>query len=313
VALVAANRANGTFLTSISHELRTPLNLVLGFAALLQDLPHGARERGWIASIGATGKALAHQIDDLLDLARGEAGALRIRLGPVDLHGLLGEVAAMFSQRAAHQGLALRVAIDPRFPAVLRLDAARVRQVLVNLVGNAVKFTSTGAIEVSASVAPLADVGPRLRLAVTDSGPGIAPAERERIFEPFTQGAAARLAEGAAGAGGAGLGLAISRRLALAMGGNLQVQGAPGGGSTFVIELPAAAAVMERGPTLAELPAAPGSAPDPAPTPVRILIVDDSAPTRALLKEILGALPGEPLEAGDGAQALALATTRRRT
>ncbi|WP_295412717.1 transporter substrate-binding domain-containing protein [uncultured Thiodictyon sp.] len=309
----AANRAKGTFLTSISHELRTPLNLVLGFAALLHDLPHSERERGWVRSIGAAGKALAHQIDDLLDLARGEAGALRIRPGPVDLHGLLGEVAAMFSQRAANQGLALRVQIDPRLPAVLRLDAARVRQVLVNLVGNAVKFTQTGAIEVSASVAPPADAGARLRLAVTDSGPGIAPAERERIFEPFTQGAAARLAdgaEGAEGAGGAGLGLAISRRLALAMGGNLQVQCAPGGGSTFVLELPAEAAVMASAPPRADLPAAPGSALGPAPPPARILIVDDSAPTRALLKEILGGLPGEPLEAGDGAQALALATAR---
>ncbi len=307
-AAEAANRAKGTFLTSISHELRTPLNLVLGFAALLHDLPNGERERGWIASIGAAGKALAHQIDDLLDLARGEAGALRIRLGPVDLHGLLGEVAAMFSQRAANQGLALRAQIDPPLPTALRLDAARVRQVLVNLVGNAVKFTPTGAIEISASVAPLADVGARLRIAVTDSGPGIAPAERERIFEPFTQGAAARLAEGAEGAGGAGLGLAISRRLALAMGGDLRVEGAPGGGSTFALELPAEAVAMERAPPPAELPAAPGSAPGPAPA--RILIVDDSAPTRALLKEILGGLPGEPLEAGDGAQALALATTR---
>jgi DNA-binding response OmpR family regulator len=284
-----------------------PLNLVLGFAALLHDLPHGERERGWVRSIGAAGKALAHRIDDLLDLARGEAGALRIRPGPVDLHGLLGEVAAMLGQRAANRGLALRVELDPRLPAGLRLDAARVRQVLVNPVGNAVKFTPAGAIEVSASVASLAGAGARLRLAVTDSGPGIAPAERERIFEPFAQGAAARLvegAEGAAGAGGAGLGLAISRRLALAMGGNLQVQGAPGGGSTFVLELPAEAAAMERAPPLAELPATPGS------TPARILIVDDSAPTRALLKEILGALPGEPLEAGDGTEALALAASR---
>ena len=106
-------------------------------------------------------------------------------------------------------------------------------------------------------MAPPAGAGPRLRIAVTDSGPGIAPAERQRIFEPFTQGAAARLpegAEGAEGAGGAGLGLAISRRLALAMGGNLQVQSAPGGGSTFVLELPAEAAVMERAAPLADLP-----------------------------------------------------------
>jgi len=234
----------------------------------------------------------------------------RRRRADVDLRGLLGEVAAMFSQRTANKGLALQVELDPQLPTALRLDAARVRQVLVNLVGNAVKLTQTGAIEVSASVAPPAGEGGRLHIVVTDSGPGIAPAERQRIFEPFTQGAAAPLAEGAEGAegaGGAGLGLAISRRLALAMGGNLQVQGAPGGGSTFVLELPAEAAVVERVPPLAELPAAPGSA--PAPTPARILIVDDNAPTRALLKEILGGLPGESLEAGDGAQALALATT----
>jgi signal transduction histidine kinase len=308
-----ANRAKGTFLASISHELRTPLNLVLGFAALLQDLPHGERERGWITSIGAAGKALAHQIDDLLDLARGEAGMWQIRPGSVDLRGLLAELAAMFGQRAADKGLSLRVETDPQVPGTLLLDGARVRQVLVNLVGNAVKFTRVGDIAVRAALAPDPG-GRRLRIAVTDSGPGIATGEQQRIFEPFTQGAEAPPeADGAEGTGGVGLGLAISRRLALAMGGNIQVQSAPGAGSTFVLDLPAEAAVVESATTWGDPAVAPGSAPGsalgPAPSPARILIVDDSAPTRALLREILGALPCEPLEAGDGEQALALALT----
>jgi two-component system sensor histidine kinase EvgS len=304
-----ANRAKGTFLASISHELRTPLNLVLGFAALLQDLPHGERERDWITSIGAAGKALAHQIDDLLDLARGEAGMWQIRPGPLDLRGLLAELAAMFGQRAADKGLSLRVETDPQVPGTLLLDGARVRQVLVNLVGNAVKFTRAGDIAVRASLAPASE-GPRLRIAVTDSGPGIATGEQQRIFEPFTQGAeASPEADGAEGIGGAGLGLAISRRLALAMGGDIQVQSAPGAGSTFVLDLPAEAAVVESATIWGDPAPASGSALGPAPSPARILIVDDSAPTRALLREILGALPCEPLDAGDGERALALAAT----
>ncbi len=139
-----ANRAKSAFLANISHELRTPLSLVLGFASLLQGTRLPARERGWIEAIGTAGRSLAHLIEDLLDLSRIESGRVELDPGAVDLRALLRELAALFGERATEKGLTLRVRIDDGLPAALVLDEARVRQILVNLVGNAVKFTATG-------------------------------------------------------------------------------------------------------------------------------------------------------------------------
>lgn len=224
-----ANRAKSEFLATVSHELRTPLTSVVGTVDLLGNTTLDGHQRDYLAVIAAGSDAVLRLVSDVLDFSRIEAGRLEIDARTTVLEPILDELALLFAGPAEQKGLELSVTVGGDVPASIRTDPDRLRQILVNLVGNAVKFTAYGeiAVRVSRRVGTLA-------FAVRDTGPGIADGLRDRLFAPFEQGVPARVV------GGSGLGLAISRRLATALGGEVHVHSEPGAGATFVLEVPIA-------------------------------------------------------------------------
>ena len=233
VALDHALKARTDFLAMTSHEIRTPLNGVMGMTQVIladQSLPDSLREK--VRLVHASGETMAALVDDLLDVAKMESGTISIVKAQMDLHRLFDETVAVWSDKAHVKGLSL-VGERSAAPALIEEDAGRLRQILFNLLANAIKFTETGEVSVSASVASGSD-GEQLVLTVTDTGIGIAPGQLERIFEPFTQVDDSRTRKYE----GTGLGLAISRRLADAMGGELTVDSQVGVGSRFTVKLP---------------------------------------------------------------------------
>ena len=241
-----ANRTKSEFLANMSHEIRTPMNGVIGMIRLLlrSDLNGRQREQARLAQTSAEG--LLRLIDDILDLSKIEAGKLRIERASFDLRELLRGVFDLFVPTAADKGVDWRLRVDEEIPGRLRGDASRLRQVLLNLLGNAIKFTDHGYVElrvepvcgeaVSASSAPRPEAAgpPCLRLTVRDTGPGLEKDQIGRLFQPFVQGDGSTTRR----YGGTGLGLAISRRLVELMGGVIGVESEPGLGSMFWLEIP---------------------------------------------------------------------------
>jgi len=306
----AATRAKSVFLASISHDLRTPLNSVLGYAELLGSAVSEQQQRDYAGSIGTAGKALLTLIDDLLDLSRADAGKLRLEFAAVSVTELLHELPGLCGISLSDKALDVRIQVVPELPAALLLDRARLRQVLYNLMANAVKFTDSGFISLAADC-PVngnanadsdADEADRvdLRVVVRDSGVGIPAEQLESIFEPFEQ----RPGQSVERYGGTGLGLTICRRLVDAMGGQLTVESTPGEGSAFTVLLPNCQVV-----------AAPAAVEDDAAVagyrfaPARLLVVDDISTNRQLLCELLRPYGFELHEAEDGRQALTVAAT----
>jgi signal transduction histidine kinase/CheY-like chemotaxis protein len=233
VSLDHALKARTDFLAMTSHEIRTPLNGVMGMTQVIladQSLPEGLREK--VRLVHASGETMAALVDDLLDVAKMESGTISIAKAQMDFHRLFDETVAVWSDKAQVKSLSL-VGERTAAPALIEEDAGRLRQILFNLLANAIKFTEAGEVSVSAGVASGSD-GDKLVLTVTDTGIGIAPGELERIFEPFTQVDDSRTRKYE----GTGLGLAISRRLADAMGGELTVYSQLGVGSRFTVKLP---------------------------------------------------------------------------
>ena len=229
---LAQSRIKGEFLATMSHEIRTPMNGVLGLASLLIGTELSSGQRRYAAGIHSAGTALLTVINDVLDLSKIEAGKLLLDPADIDLSELLNATVALIEPTAQTKGLVLRVSRGTGLPAAVRGDGGRVRQVLLNLTGNAVKFTAQGSVTLRAA---LVDADrPTVRFEVTDTGIGIAAADAERLFEPFTQADASTTRT----YGGTGLGLAISRQLTEAMGGTIGVTSEPGVGSTFWCEIP---------------------------------------------------------------------------
>lgn len=237
----AAGRARSAFLASMSHELRTPLTSILGYAELLRE---GAADAGTGAGAGAgrtsaetilrNGRHLLSIIDDVLDLSRIEVGRLQTEPGPVETGGIIRDVLETLGPRAAEKGLGLEVELAGPLPRLVVTDAVRMRQVLLNIVGNAVKFTDAGEVRIRLG-SPVDAAGVRrLRIAVRDTGPGIPPDVQQRLFQPFERADDAMNRRH----GGAGLGLAISRRLARMLGGDVRVRSRTGRGSTFIVDVP---------------------------------------------------------------------------
>ncbi|HVZ31723.1 MAG TPA: ATP-binding protein, partial [Polyangiaceae bacterium] len=228
----AANNAKSNFLAHMSHELRTPLNGILGYTQLLKRDPTlSSAQLENLAVVERSGEHLLMLINDLLDLAKIEAGRLDISTSLFDLALLVKHAADIASVRANQCGIAFRVGIAPDVPREVRGDERATRQVLFNLLGNAVKFTRQGSVELRVAVVKRAEDACRIRFEIQDTGGGIAADDLQRVFEPFDRGRADAHVEGT------GLGLPITQRLVNAMGGTLHVTSVPGQGSTFIVEL----------------------------------------------------------------------------
>ena len=272
----AANHAKSSFLAAVSHEIRTPMNGVLGMLQLLLDMPLETQQRDFASLASTSAESLLVILDDLLDFSRIESGQLEIRLDTFSPRDLVGQVVHLFCPRCDAKGLRLVVETADAVPVAVVGPVDRIRQVLVNVVGNALKFTDRGhvAIRVSAHVDRAAMV---LRFSVSDTGIGIPHAHQDSIFDPFTQVDSSPSRRH----GGAGLGLAISRRLADLMGGSISVESAPGVGSAFSFEVPVTNAS-------ALTPASEGSREAP-PTGegLRVLVAEDNAVNQYLVVAIL--------------------------
>lgn len=301
-AAEAANREKSRFLANMSHEIRTPMNAILGFAQIIERDPHlDPAHATRIRSINRAGQHLLALINDILDMAKIEAGMTVLKPRAFCLHDLLDDLQIMFRSRAEAKGLQLLMERDTGVPSIVLADDAKLRQVLVNLIGNAVKFTQQGGVAVRVRAEPAAAeaVGRvRLIVEVEDSGPGIPAADRERIFGAFVQ------SEAGGNMGGTGLGLPISRRLVEMMGGSLTVQSEVGRGSCFrfdvVLELAEALPVeTESEARRLVVGLAPGTG------PWRVLVVDDVQDNRDLLRDLLQPVGFEIREARNGAEALA--------
>ena len=232
----AADRAKSEFLAIVSHEIRTPINGVIGFAQILADSPLTPDQREQVAIIRSSGQALEKLIADILDLSKIEAGKIEIESSPFGLHKCVEEVGAFFGPRARAAALSITTNIDPDVPAIVNSDESRLRQILTNLIGNALKFTERGSITIHVSCmrgepVSMRDTRRALRLffSVADTGIGI-PAEKiSKLFKPFSQVDASAERRRS----GTGLGLIISKRLCELMGGSISVESKPGEGTTF--------------------------------------------------------------------------------
>ena len=297
----SANRAKSEFLANMSHEIRTPMNAVMGYAELLENSITDTRQRSYLESIKTGSRSLLMLINDILDLSRIEAGKMRLEPAPMDLRRLLDEVRQIFAMRAEARDLRLEVVLNEDLPAAMVLDETRLRQVLFNLVGNAIKFTHEGHVTIRAWSEfdeHRQDDRFTLVITVTDSGIGIPFDQQRRIFEAFEQ------QEGQSNRqyGGTGLGLAISRKLAQMMGGELSVDSEPGQGSIFTLRLRG----VETALTRAESGGEPLSR-DFRFEPATVLVVDDNDTNRKLVRDMLSPLGLQVIEAADGAKALAVA------
>jgi signal transduction histidine kinase/DNA-binding NarL/FixJ family response regulator len=289
-----ANEAKSRFLAVISHELRTPLNGVIGVLQLLDNGQLDETQRRQLQVAAASGDTLLALIDAILEYARLEAGTETLERRNFRPNQLIASAVDLMRPQAEARGLTLTLAAGADVAVPVNGDPVRLNRVLLNLLGNAVKFTATGGITVEASAVP-ADAHTMLRVAVRDTGIGIAPAMHERIFEDFVQAddsIARRF-------GGSGLGLAISRRLARLMGGELIVESAPGAGSTFRLAVLLAPAAETAPPIDAVAPSA----------PLAVLLVDDEPVNRDIGAALLRRLGHVPTVAADGSSAVALART----
>jgi PAS domain S-box-containing protein len=300
-----ASAEKSDFLAFVSHEVRTPMNGVMGTISLLLDTELDAEQRAYAETARRCGQALLATVNEILDFARIEAGKLDIAAAPFALAEPVREVLDLLAPAAAEKGIALAARIDPALPARIVGDQQRTRQVLLNLVDNAVKFTAVGGVEIR--LAP-ADSASLLAIEVADTGIGIAPAVQARLFRRFAQGEAGR-ESGAVQVGGSGLGLAICKRLVELMGGQITLESAPGRGTTFRVLLPLMP-VAESGQPPERLRPTPEAARPPAGARGRILLAEDGQANQLVAAAILRKAGYAVDLAHDGQEAVAAARTR---
>ena len=296
-----ALRVKSMFLANMSHEIRTPMNGILGLTEILLQSPLPEREREHVRTVLQSGRALLKIINEILDFSKIEAGKLVLNPTDFDLSDFLQELMQLFGQQASQQGLSLSLQIDKETPPWVCADAGRLRQILANLLGNALKFTPAGSVVLRVSSSPQANAAIQLVFEVADTGIGISASQHSQIFEEFNQGdsSAARRH------GGTGLGLSIAMRLARLMQGSMSVQSQQGMGSTFVLKVEAQAIPA---------PATPAAAPDATGlvfTACRVLVVEDNLVNQIVAQAALERLGCQVDLADGGAEGVQAARLER--
>lgn len=304
----AANKAKSEFLAHMSHELRTPLTAIIGFAELLNEETADAAQRlDFVQTIRRSGEHLVAVINDILDLSKIEAGRMTIEMLPFSPQAIVTDIGSLMQPKAQAKGLGFSIQVSPSLPALVRSDPTRLRQIILNLVSNAIKFTDSGKVSVDVECEPLPGAGPTrmsLTICVTDSGIGLDAEAISRLFQPFTQADSSMNRR----FGGTGLGLTISRTFARLLGGDIEVRSEAGKGSVFSVRV-----VVDLVPTTAETTAPAAGNAAVTRLAARILLAEDGPDNQRLISMFLSKAGAEFKVVGDGQQALdALDLAERR-
>ena len=296
-----ASQAKSVFLANMSHEIRTPMNAILGFSQiLLRDPALATNQRQHLGTIARSGEHLLELIDDILEMSKIEASRTPLAPSTFNLRGMLTDVTSMFRLRAESKGLGFTVTVALGVPAVLLADEKKIRQILINLLGNAIKFTDRGSVRCGVAVRREVDGALWLAVDVEDTGPGVPAIDAERIFQAFEQ------TKTGVDAGGTGLGLAISRQFARLMGGDIALQSEVGRGSHFRLDVPVAVGTSGELTPVALRRRVVGIRSGQGP--FHVLVVDDEPANRLLLVEMLKDVGFGTREATGGEEAITLAT-----